>query len=659
MKLADIRRGFGAVFDGNLTFFNGPVVPVEVAPRLRAEQVDAVSRYTLTLMSGNIVAALTIVLGLWPEGSGQAAFIWSFALITFALFIYLRRRSAAGRVLRSRSTRSIRRVTFNAFLLGLLWSIPPAFFFVEAGHDLQLLMACLVIGMLCAGAFALAAVPLAAFAFILPVFAGAASGFLRADDRVYLGVAALLALYTLMLLRAIVAHAMAITTRFLTQIAGEEATNADGLTHLPNRFAFRTTIEGALMRAHRYGETFSLLLFNIDDFGAINKDFGRAAGDDLLIQAAARLKSCTRDNDVLARLGEDTFALLANQIETPEQAVILVERASRSFGSPFAVGGRQARVSMSTGIVMVPQDGQYVDTLMKKANEALGAAKAARRGGFMFHDEQHEVFAREQRTLASDLRKALVRGEFKLVYQPLFNLQQRRITGCEALLRWNHPVRGEVSPTQFIPLAESMGIIQDIGEWVINEALRTATKWPDHVRIAMNMSALQFRTIDVVNALSRAIRETSIEPHRIEIEITESSLISDTLAALDVLNSIRAMGAQVALDDFGTGYSSLTYLATLPLDRLKIDRSFVQQAPTNAASTILLRTVCTLAHELGIKVTGEGVETNAHLASLIANRVDEVQGYLLGRPMSAEKIAIELLRDNEDAVPAILSATAA
>ncbi len=648
-----------SVLNGSLTSFGGHDIPADAAPRFRAQQIDNVSRYTSSLMYGNICAAVFVAVASMETDAARAAPLWAFLIISFCVFILLRRRTRTDPARQTRSTISIRKATYHSLVMGLLWGLPAAVFFVDLGRDLQLIVVVMMITILCTGAFALAAIPLAAFAFIIPVFAGAASGLLQAAEPVYIAVAALLGLYTVALLRAISAHANDLSDQFLRKIVAERATNSDGLTHLPNAIAFRTAVDHALQRTHRYGETFALFMFEVNTLGWTKSDPQSALRDDLLVKAAARLRACTRDTDVLARLDGDRFGLIAGQIETAEQAVFLAERVTRAFSSPFALFGREVRSAISAGIVLVPQDGFFADSLMDKVEQALLEASNEHHGGFVFFDRQHEATALEQRSLAADLRNALAKNEFELVYQPLFNIQQRRTTGCEALMRWNHPTRGQVPPAQFIKLAESMGLIQDIGEWAIHDGLRTAVTWPDHVRIALNMSALQFRTIDVVTALKRAITETKIDPCRVEIEITESSFISDMDAAIEVLSSIRELGVQVALDDFGTGYSSLTYLTRLPLDRLKIDRSFVERAPHIPASAVLLRSVCGLARDLGIKLTGEGVETNAQLACLIANRVDEVQGFLLGRPMSAKAIADELARNDDSDTTNLIAGLAA
>ena len=408
----------------------------------------------------------------------------------------------------------------------------------------------------------------------------------------------------------------------------------DTLTGLPNRTMFQQQLEHAFRAAEGNGNLFALHCLDLDQFKVINDTLGHPAGDLLLIEAAHRVQHAARGHFV-ARLGGDEFVVLQTVGEDRDAIDRLARDILITMAQPLSVDGNQFVPSTSIGIAIAPQDGEDGETLLRNADLALYRAKEAGRGTYAFFEQSLNERAQQRRQVESDLRLALEHGEFELYYQPLFDLEQNRICSFEALLRWRHPTRGLISPGDFVAIAEDTGLIVPIGAWVVREACARASTWPENVRVAVNVSAVQFHRGQVQETVLRALGESGLTPDRLEVEITESIFLEGGESTLRLLHGLRALGVRIALDDFGTGYSSLSYLQSFPFDKLKIDRSFIQNLLTREGATAIVHAITELANALGIETTAEGVEETAQLMELRAHGCSSVQGYLFSEPMSA------------------------
>ncbi|HEY1931113.1 MAG TPA: EAL domain-containing protein [Acetobacteraceae bacterium] len=411
----------------------------------------------------------------------------------------------------------------------------------------------------------------------------------------------------------------------------------DSLTDLPNRALFRMHLERELALIGR-GDRFALLFLDLDRFKTVNDTLGHQIGDALLRAVAGRLKECVREGDVIARLGGDEFAIIQSSVEQPISATALARRLVDIIGEPFDLDEHQVVVGLSIGIVLAPADGLTANDILKNADLALYRAKAEGRGTYRFFAPIMNAQMQERRHLELDLRHAVANRQLELFYQPLINMASGRVCSFEALLRWHHPSRGLVQPGDFIPLAEEVGLIIPIGEWVLDEACHEAVKWPREIRLAVNVSVAQFRSPHLVEATAQALRSSGLAPDRLDIEITESVLMQDTEVTLATLGRLRDLGARISMDDFGTGYSSLSYLRSFPFHKIKIDQCFVHDLSTSGGSIAIIRAIVRLGHALGMSVTAEGVETEQQLAQLRAEGCTEGQGYLFSRACSADRV---------------------
>ncbi len=410
----------------------------------------------------------------------------------------------------------------------------------------------------------------------------------------------------------------------------------DELTALPNRVNFRDEI-GRLL-AMQHGEHRSALLFvDLDQFKQVNDTLGHPCGDQLLCAVAERLREMLRPEDFVARFGGDEFVVFQQNIHSHEDAAALARRIVDRLSERYKIDNHLVEIGASVGIAMTAP-GVGADTLLKNADMALYRAKADGRGTFCFFRDEMAQTVEARRILELDLRKALANEEFELFYQPLINLKSGKVSTCEALLRWNHPARGTVSPVDIIPVAEDMGLIVDLGRWILRKACMECMKWPEAVSVAVNFSPQQFHQRDVLSEVRYALEVSGLPAHRLEIEITESSLLHNTELTHDVLSQLRSLGVRISLDDFGTGYSSLSYLHNFPLQKVKIDRSFLEGIDSDRPLT-LLRGVARLSADLGMSVVVEGIETNEQLELISADgAVTEAQGYLFSRPVPAVRI---------------------
>jgi diguanylate cyclase (GGDEF)-like protein len=430
-----------------------------------------------------------------------------------------------------------------------------------------------------------------------------------------------------------------ITERRLNEARIAHMAHHDALTELPNRVLFRTRLEEALVRARR-GERFSVLYLDLDRFKAVNDTLGHPAGDALLQAVTGRLRAELRETDTVARVGGDEFAVLQAAADQPRQATSLAQRLIVALGAPYQIGGHHVEVGVSIGIAVAFGEGESSDTLLKNADLALYRAKSDGRGTWRFFEPEMNAYMQARRRLELDLRRAMAAEQFEVHYQPMVDLRTRRVTGVEALLRWRHPERGLVPPAEFIPLAEEIGLIGSIGEWVLRRACAEAAGWLEDVKVAVNLSAVQLRVgrrlADMVAAVLHA---SGLPAARLELEITETAMLQDAEETLATLHCIRMLGVTIAMDDFGTGYSSLSHLRRFPLDRVKIDQSFVcGLGRVESDCAAIVRAVMGLCASLGIAVTAEGVETEEQLEWLVAEGPVEAQGYLFSRPVPAEAV---------------------
>jgi diguanylate cyclase (GGDEF)-like protein len=427
----------------------------------------------------------------------------------------------------------------------------------------------------------------------------------------------------------------------------------DLLTVIANRAVLHEKMEEALARLRRRQELFSVFVLDLDGFKHINDTLGHAAGDKLLKELAQRLQSVLRETDFLARLGGDEFAIVQSGESNPrEEAIALAGRVLEIVAQPFNLDGHDVTVGTSIGIAFAPEDGADAGELLQKADLALYRVKSEGRNNFCFFDAEMSKGAGERLQLLTDMRTALTRKEFELYYQPIFDAKTRWPCGVEALVRWRHPVQGLLSPDHFIPLAEETGLMEPLGEWILEQACIDAASWPEHIKVAVNLSAVQFRTDKLFDVILCALVESGLRPERLELEITESVLMQDAERYGTVIQQLKNIGISIVLDDFGTGYSSLSYLTTFPFDKIKIDKSFTQGLSNRADCSAIVASVLTLARGLDMIVTAEGVETTQQFELLRAAGAHQVQGYLFARPSPVAELNFAALEQKGQAIEA-------
>ena len=417
----------------------------------------------------------------------------------------------------------------------------------------------------------------------------------------------------------------------------------DMLTNLPNRVLFREYLENAF-RGVQLGRGCAVHCLDLDHFKTVNDTLGHPVGDELLKVVASRLAEALPVSDIVARIGGDEFAVIQTAVERPEQCSQLASRIVDLVSKPYDIDGRHIVIGTSIGIAIAPNDGANPDQLLKSADMALYLAKGDGRGVHRFFEREMDRRLQARRSLELDLRKAITKGEFELHYQPILALKTGKVSGFEALIRWNHPERGQISPMQFIPLAEETGLILPLGEWVLRTACLQAVKWPEAVGVAVNLSATQFKGRNLVQLAMNALASTGLTASRLDLEITESVLLQDEANTLAVLHQLRDIGIRISLDDFGTGYSSLAYLRNFPFDKIKIDRSFVQDMLVRKDCQAIVRAVVGLAQSLSITTIIEGVETKEQLEAAKNYGCNEGQGYLFSKPMPNSEVAAFLAK---------------
>ncbi len=622
---------------GDPLAFSAIPSPPEAPARVRAAQLSAVARNAPVMMLGACVSGRLFLSLSWGGPHAGAACFWAAALIGLSGVMWLER-LRQPRPAAEVSVRGVRVATFYALAHGALWGGLPALFFLHALATERVLIACLSIGAMFGGAFALSAIPVAAFAFVAPVVGGATIGMAAGGDPAYTAVVGLLVIYAAVLILAVTMRARTLAAICADGARKEQGAITDELTRLPNRSHFREMLARALENYHTAGEPFALMCFDLDGFKAVNDTMGHAAGDHVLVEAAARLRATTRKHDVIARIGGDEFALITTGVGCQKQAPRVAERIVEAFSAPFLIEGQAREITISIGVAQAPVDGDDMDTLLRNADSALYATKDSGRAGFTFFRERF-AFVSERATLESELVRAMANEELFLVFQPFADAATLRTKGFEALLRWSHPRRGVLGAGQIVPLLERGGLIEPVGAWAIGEAVRIAASWPPPLRLAVNVSAVQLRRPGFAESLRKALAANAFEPSRLELELTESALLLDRDKTLETLRALRDLGVRIALDDLGAGYASLANLASLPLDRLKIDRSFVADMLANPARQSMVKIAVQLARAMGLAITAEGVETREQLGFLRGLGPLEAQGYLIGAPRPAGELA--------------------
>jgi diguanylate cyclase (GGDEF)-like protein len=443
---------------------------------------------------------------------------------------------------------------------------------------------------------------------------------------------------------------MDITERKRAEMRLAFMSHHDGLTGLPNRNLLRQRLDEVLAHTRRTGEKVAVLFLGLDNFKGVNDTLGHGIGDKLLRGVARRLRSSLREEDALARLNSDEFAIIQTGINRPEDVVLLARRLLDAVGETYLLDGHSVVIGASIGIAMAPSDGDESERLLKNADMALSRAKNDSRGTFSFFESGMDARAQARRKIEIDLRSAIQDDQLRPFYQPLIDLKTGRITGCEALVRWPHAERGMISPADFIPVAEDTGLINALGTQILRRACTEAARWPDEVRVAVNLSPLQFRVGNLLSVVMDALKHSGLPPRRLELEITETLLLEKSNQVLATLHALRALGVRISMDDFGTGYSSLSYLRSFPFDKIKIDQSFVRDLGSNRDAQAIVRSIISLGMGLGVTITAEGVETESELACLRSEGCHEGQGFLFSRARPNEEI-IELLRAQAIAAP--------
>ena len=413
----------------------------------------------------------------------------------------------------------------------------------------------------------------------------------------------------------------------------------DTLTEIANRFHFRETLDSWFQELQP-GDGFALHWIDLDHFKAINDTLGHPAGDALLKSVAKRLRGILRGPDVVARLGGDEFAIIQSGVTTEAQAAKLAKRVLRAIGEPHHVLGRKVSVGASIGIVLAPSQGRDADELLKNADLALYRAKASGRGDYAFFKSELDQKMAQRWSMEGDLRSALAERQLELYYQPIVELQKNGVTGFEALMRWHHPLLGMVPPSTFIPLAEQTGLIVEMGAWALKQACQEAATWPEHIKVTVNLSSVQFEHGDLYKDIKDALSFSGLSPDRLELEITESVLLRDDPKTHKLLHKLRSLGVKFALDDFGTAYASLSYLRSFPFDKIKIDRTFIADLdnPKRKDCIAIIHAVAGLAKQMQMSTVAEGVETLDQLKTVTLAGCEEVQGFYFSKPVPAGEV---------------------
>jgi diguanylate cyclase len=574
-----------------LGYPNNSIHDEAIEGRIRADQINNIKRYLAWVLLANICNALVLLVAFWSSPHRHFAVAWASVVVLVGLYFGLRQRRAPSTRPMYVSAQAITRAIRNSLLLGSLWATLPLIFFADASPGGQVIISCLCAGMLGGGAFVLASIPAAAIAFTAPIVVSCAITIGRSGEAAYFLVAVLMVSYISVLWRGIYVYASQVARRVAAQVNAERNVRRDELTGLPNRLAFFEALESSFSRFARAQEQFAVLYLDLNDFKIVNDRFGHMAGDKLLVEVGRRLKDSAREVDLVARLGGDEFAIAV--ADAPDAAIptALAARIVSTLDRPFVIDDREVYIGTCVGIALAPTDGETPEHLLKNADEALYDAKHRPGGVIQLFDAGPRDAARQRRKLERDLSLALHRDEFFLVFQPIFNLKTKIPEGCEALLRWRHSTLGVQLPKEFMRAMEETSLITKVGQWVLVEACKAAVTWPGHIRVAVNVSAVQLQNAQLLSAIVRALNLSMLPARRLEIEITETAVIDDSEQVLANLKALRELGVRIALDDFGTGYSSLTCVRKLAPDSIKIDGTFVRELAADASSRSIVRSM--------------------------------------------------------------------
>ncbi len=623
------------------------------------DQLASIARATPAAMVGYAINVVLAVLAFRDVLSAPKLAAWTVGSLAVCAIVFFRSVGSSNRRRPgSSATGNPRRRVRNALLFSFLLALPWSCLGIEwAGSlgDSEVILVALVVGMAASGSILLAPIPAAAIIYAATILVPLSIKclFLTFGDHLILGALALSYLAFLVGLIASNARIFAerldaiekmkesVSALVAAREETERAAMTDGLTGVANRRAFMARLNALCAddaRAPEYG----VFYIDLDRFKGVNDALGHAAGDAVLRMAALRIEQTVRPDDLVARLGGDEFAVVALDVPSRATASVLAERLVSVLGEPFFLEGQRIQIGASVGVAIASEDDATGDILLKQADLAMYVGKSAGSRSHCIFEADMLRSAQERRALELGLRNALAKNEFELYYQPIRRLIGDTIIGFEGLIRWRHPERGLLTPAKFLSVADEIGMANEIGAWVIEQACAQAAKWPPDITVGINLSPRQIASDDVAHRIERAMLATGIAASRLEIEITETSLLQNDPVTLDQLRRLKELGVSIALDDFGTGYSSLSYLVSFPLDRIKIDRLFVSQLGRSKESDLIVRSVAQLAKNLNCSVVAEGIETTEQLRRLRAFNISCGQGYLLGMPGPAKE-ATELL----------------
>jgi diguanylate cyclase (GGDEF)-like protein len=628
---------FALWLDGDpLAFSQRPLAPPELA-RVRSEQLISTQRGAVAPIVGSMLCAVIVPISMWDTPARAALIAWA---LTLAANLAISRAAIVKSAARPcDDALELRRATLRTILNATIWAFGLVLAQNAANPDQRALIATIAMSVMSGGALQLAFAPPLAFGFIAPLALGCMFAAWRAPQSAALWI--LLAQLVNAGFLVFQAHFQAtqLASRTVAHFADEVAARLDPLTGLGNRLGLSEHLAAAFARLAEGGAPFALICLDLDGFQLVNDSFGHLAGDEMILRAAQALRAVSGSSDYVARLGDDEFALIAAKAPSREAAAALAERIAAEFRQPFAFAWGESACSATIGAALAPEHGADGDHLARAADAALYRANQNGRGSIVFAGDADDPDARARLDTEAALRQALRNGEMRLEYQPLVDAAAGATRGFEALLRWRRPGYAEAPAAFFLSAAEACGCLEEIGVWALREATRVAATWPKRLRVAVNVSAGQFRSPSLVAAVRDIVESEGFDPRRLELEISDTSLIQDFEAAAASLNALRRYGVTIALDDFGAGFSSMRAVTSLPLDRIKVDRAFVAGALDNPRCAAVIRSAARLAKELGLGLTGKGVETIEQLDLLRSAGCDEAQGYLFSRPVPADALA--------------------
>ncbi len=596
-------------------------------------------RHSLALLIANCLNMTCLALVLWSSARHDFLIAWIVTQAVILTASFWRPRRPSGALSQPRAARAVlTRIIANAFALGVGWGAAPLIFYASAPRTAAVLIACVCAGTIGVAAFTFSRLPVAGLAMIIPVAIGSLLAVAAEATPESFGIVAILIGYCVVLIRGMLTTSRASMRKFIMQNEIEGLARRDALTGLDNRTTFRGMLADAIFRLDRSHEPFAIFYVELDGLHEIVEAEGLAAADARILDATQRLRGRVRRADRIAKLNDDQFAILAPGLGGDATVRAYAANVIDAFAKPVADAHGVYEYAVNVGVLVVRDPSVDAEAVLRTAELALRAAQRQGRSSFHVFGPQDDAARLERMELERDVRLALERGEFRLNYQPMLNLSKNTVTGFEALLRWRHPVRGDVPPSIFISVAESNGMIGLIGAWVLREACRAAASWPQAMRVCVNVSAFQLRTPGFGEIVASALADAGISPAQLEIEITETVLIGDDPAPRQSLEALRKTGVNLALDDFGIGYSSLSYLRRLPFDRIKIDKSFVDELAQRQDNAAIVKSIVSLSMDLGMQTTAEGIETAEQLEFLRRLQCTEAQGYFIGRPMEAGAI---------------------